>query len=700
MARISKGDEAYLRMLTTWEPPLKSGDAVGVLATTFTLDTALFEEECLARFAGVQSDPSRDGALYRIEREEKLANLLCAAVVADIHHCAGKRSLRWDLLAARPQSGVMHAKISMLVWQNHLRFIIGSANLTESGYRRNQESFTILDFDKESADKELLEALLGYLQEILELTKGQGRERAERLLNWVDDHFERTISPTRGLQRRLILVGPDRPDFFTQLDQLLPSGPPGAAHVVSPFFDSELRDKGPERELWKRMKQRGSVEVHFHVAGERAPETDSWRLEAPQHILDATPKGRGDVSTQIHPIKVVAVPTDKGIERRPLHSKMLQLSHEAWSLLVIGSSNFTSAGTGLNARARNYEANVAYLLRADVKDSLRRNLDSRVLRGAAAVDVTQDIEFVRAFDDDGEDTNSLPPLPLFFDEAVFHGVIDEQYSISLVLTGNPPEGSWRISSDKNALIDDKEWKKLAADSKVVLRLPSDGPPPSVLSVEWSDGQFTAEWPLNVSDPSVLPTPTELQGLSLAALLELLSSARPLNEALRSWLRQQPNDDDSEVDQVVELIDPHAKVDTSGFLVKRVQRACWAMLGLRSRLEQPVLSISAMAWRLSGPVGANAVLEAIYKQCDPELPDEWAFLLCEFVREVAAVKLMGAEGKAADEGVIQMLDVFKTNLSQKLVEAKKLGSQSMKQYISRASNSKSFQSHEGASHETT
>jgi len=317
-----------------------------------------------------------------------------------------------------------------------------------------------------------------------------------------------------------------------------------------------------------------------------------------------------------------------------------------------------------------------------------------VLLGAEAVDVGQVTEFARAFDDDGEDATPLPPLPLFFGEAVFHGVQGDQYVLSLHFNGESPEGHWRVANDKHSLIDDVEWNKLSPNSKVELRLPSDGPPPSVLLVEWADGQYKAEWPMNVADPSVLPAPVELQGLSLAALLDLLSSARPLNEALRSWLRQQPNDDDAEVDQVVELIDPHAKVDTSGFLVKRVQRACWAMLGLRSRLEQPVLSTSAIAWRLSGPVGANAVLEAIQKQCDPALPDEWAFLLCEFVREVAAVRLIGDGGRAADPDVIQMFEEFKNSLALKLVEAKKSCSPSMKKFISEASNT----SHSGELHE--
>ncbi|WP_448481934.1 hypothetical protein [Pseudoxanthomonas mexicana] len=179
------------------------------MATTFTLDTALFEEECLARFAGVQSDPNRDGALYRIEREEKLAALLCAAVVADIHHCAGRRSLRWDLLASRPESGVMHAKISLLAWQRHVRAIVASANLTTDGYRRNQECAAVLDFDLSFADRGLLDPLLEYLREILDTTAtGQTRERAQQLLEWVDGHLPRNEASARGLQRRLVLVGP------------------------------------------------------------------------------------------------------------------------------------------------------------------------------------------------------------------------------------------------------------------------------------------------------------------------------------------------------------------------------------------------------------------------------------------------------------------------------------------------------------
>lgn len=683
MARAKKTDAAYRRMLNLWEMPATAGDPMGVLATTFTLDTALFEEECLARFAGVQSDPTRDGALYRIEREEKLADLLCAAVVSDIHHCAGRRSLRWDLLAARPASGVMHAKISLLAWHDHVRVIIGSANLTDAGYRRNQECFAVLDFEDESADGDLLDALVMYMREILALTKGPGRERAEKLLAWVSRRFVGQTVPARGLQRHLILIGPGRPDFFTQLSELLPSGPPAVAHVVSPFFDPELREQGPERRLWGLMRKRGAAEVHFHVAGEAAPESGGWRLEVSEHVLQATPSGRSGVQTLLHPVAVAEVPTDTGRERRPLHAKTLALSHDAWSLLVIGSSNFTSAGTGLSAKARNYEANVLYLLRAGANDSTRKVLESRALRGAGAVESRQVSEYARAFDADGEDANTIPPLPEFFDQAVFHGVDGEDFLVSLEFKGNAPAGDWRVSHDEHYLLDATRWASLQVTPRVEVRLPTEGPPPSVLKVDWSDGQYTAEWPLNVMSPDTLPAPSELQGLSLAALLDLLSSARPLHDALRAWLRQQPNDDEADAEQLVELNDPHAKVDTSGFLVKRVQRACWAIRALRARLEQPVMSASAMAWRIHGPVGAYAVLDAMRRESNSELPDEWAFLLCELLREIVTVSLRGGGGKPVEPDIANLLDDFKAAVSSQLSEILTQCSPSMCAYVADA-----------------
>ncbi|MBK9681729.1 MAG: hypothetical protein IPO59_00005 [Betaproteobacteria bacterium] len=240
-----------------------------------------------------------------------------------------------------------------------------------------------------------------------------------------------------------------------------------------------------------------------------------------------------------------------------------------------------------------------------------------------------------------------------------------------------------VRYEQAAVFASDDWQSRGQPESVELTVKREGPPPSTLNVQWGDADHVADWPVNVISADALPAPTELQGLSLAALLDLLSSARPLHEALRAWLRRQPDDDDAEVEEAVELVDPHAKVDTSGFLVKRVQRACWALRQLRERLEQPVLSASAMAWRVNGPVGAKAVLNAIERQSDPDLPDEWAFLLCEMWGELSQVRLQGVGNHAVLPESLELMTDFVEDLRARLVQALPTCSVSMQSYVAEA-----------------
>src|SRR5947209_6581780 len=145
-----KNDEdrpGYGKLLDAWVAPDDAGDPVGCVATSFTFTPAFFEEECLARFLQLESDPTEDGPVYLVEREEKLAQLSCAAALVDQHHCRGSRNLRLDMLPARmPPASLLHAKVSLLFWSRLIRIIIASANLTEDGYRKNQEVFGVVDF--------------------------------------------------------------------------------------------------------------------------------------------------------------------------------------------------------------------------------------------------------------------------------------------------------------------------------------------------------------------------------------------------------------------------------------------------------------------------------------------------------------------------------------------------------------------------
>ena len=69
-------------MLELWRPPQGAGEPVGCLATTFTFSPALFEEQCLARFLEIESEPNREDLAFLLEREKRLGSAY-AAVLAD-----------------------------------------------------------------------------------------------------------------------------------------------------------------------------------------------------------------------------------------------------------------------------------------------------------------------------------------------------------------------------------------------------------------------------------------------------------------------------------------------------------------------------------------------------------------------------------------------------------------------------------------
>ena len=146
MSPQSYRDDVRERFLDSWVRREGFGQPMGCIATSYTFDAAFFEEECLGRFVGMETQPDEDKRVYLVEREERLSQVSCVVLV-DSGHVPRSRSLRWDLLPVTvPSGGIQHAKVSLLIWEHHVRVLVASANLTEYGYRRNFEHVGVLDF--------------------------------------------------------------------------------------------------------------------------------------------------------------------------------------------------------------------------------------------------------------------------------------------------------------------------------------------------------------------------------------------------------------------------------------------------------------------------------------------------------------------------------------------------------------------------
>jgi hypothetical protein len=179
-----------------------------------------------------------------------------------------------------------------------------------------------------------------------------------------------------------------------------------------------------------------------------------------------------------------------------------------------------------------------------------------------------------------------------------------------------------------------------------------------LEVSLKEGADRAWWPINVWDFNALPPPEELRSLTLDALIDILTSAKPLREAMREWLRRRARSAaaGSSGADVPEL-DPLRRVDTSAFVLQRTRRISWALKGLRDRLERPAPTADALNWRLGGPVGAAAVARAIERECATRSADEHAFALAELVLELVRVNPKDAPGCLSTAEVREQIRAF-------------------------------------------
>lgn len=630
------------KLLDAWVAPDAAGGPVGCLATSFTFSPVFYEEECLARFLQLESDPTEDGPIYLVEREEKLAQVTCAAALVDQHHCKGSRSLRWDLLAGRLPHGLQHAKICVLLWSRLLRIIISSANLTDDGYRRNQEVFGVLDYlSGGEAPLTCLNDTLNFLRQAATYSAISPEARSPAVTRWnslldrateqaatwglTDDELRRS-----GVRVQTVFSGPGYPTVFESLSQLWPGySPPDDAYVLSPFFDRPEVVNAPAKQLWGVLRQRGEANVHFHVAAEDVPGEDAVFLHAPKSLLDAQPQGRWSVGTSFHRVMLEA--------SRPLHAKGIWLENDRWSIYQIGSSNFTSAGTGLSKNS-NLEANLVYIVDAQ-RNAQARRLLNKTFPASERVDLEGDVQW-KPIPPDGEDALSQETrLNSAFGDAVYHCNDKGAATVTLSFIDAPPV-DWELltDGDDQHFFGEHAWAELGKPTSCELPWTSDRPP-SGFWVQWKGSVGRAWWPVNVTAGDVLPPPEELKNLPLEVLINILSSARPLHRVLKDYLRRKQREKGSADD--TPIIDPHKRVDTSQFLLQRTRRISWALNALRERLERPVVTVEFLKWRLHGPVGVMALAKALVREAKSD--EEKAFLISELALELARAKPEPATG---------------------------------------------------------
>jgi hypothetical protein len=621
-----KGQEGRRKSLDLWQAPDHAGEPLICLATTFTFDAQFFEVECLGRFIQMDTHPSETEAVgYLIEREEKLASVR-ACIFADRRHARSKESLRWDVLPVVVPRTAQHAKISVLCWANRVRVIIGSGNLTETGYRKNLEVFGCLEAARGEAGhvREIL-SCVDFFEQVVAFTLGDEtspgpKRRALDALSDLRTHLRGWPQDfERGVQAVPLFSGIGE-SIFSQLRDAWPgTSPPRAATVLSPFFDEASNSTEMIAGLAGVMAKQRPREVRFFIPAEDLPEGIT-RVRAPLALVRAA-QGLGSV-------KVCEVPPEQASEIRPLHAKIFSLANDKWRLFLVGSSNFTRAGFGLNDRAANLEANLAYLVRcADSEASVLERVWPELGRELDVNDgcLLWEPTFEDEGENEGEATVALPPS---FRE-VLYDAGSKPPRLLFSLGGGLPVW-WRIKiPDGEEIINSDGWRDGAGEHPVAWE---DKPVPFVLNVEWRVGsaEHATDWPVNVVELGQLPPPNELRNLKLEELIAILSSTRPLHVAAAHILRKRAKHTASDIQ-----LDPHKRVNTETFLLRRTKRVAIALERLRQRLERPVMNVEALDWRLRGPVGPMAIAAAFRREAATEV--ESLFFLAELALTLSRVR---------------------------------------------------------------
>ena len=478
------------RLIERWEAP-QGYRLASVIATTYELQADFLEEDLLPVALGLRLPPAR-GRDFRLELEHALEATEVSIFFHPGRYQPGlRRSPRIDLVPL-PEGRYpkLHAKVVLMRFvtpaapeaaHQIVRLVVGSANLTGSGYRSNIEVATSLD-DIPGGSPEAATAVRDAV-DWLERLIGPTTDQVTGQLRYMKAVFASRTAPRRSKRLRFIglpsangfppLAGPrervyeltiaspfwpsgdDLSDVATSLARLC-GGPRGAVRLVGP---ADLDERGNARPVIPAALVRALLDAGAKV--EVAAANPGYGCAT----ADEDDEGEFDKVAERRR-------TDPHGNRR-LHAKALLAVGDRTTRLAIGSFNLTRKGLGLVPNG-NAEAGLLWSLPNDEASGL----GDVVSFGTAWRKVTRKPEefVVEPGRYDGADEGGWPAFILSL-----RAKRDE-----LLVEGDT--GTWpgkvviRMRDIRSRLLKQEQWF-----DPWTVRAPSD-----------TDGVFSASTPLNAS----------------------------------------------------------------------------------------------------------------------------------------------------------------------------------------------------------
>lgn len=449
---MSAKDGLDRRKLMNWtRPDPDHGNVIGMLAATYDLDPTFFYSDYLPTFLGLGAWEDTSWS-NRVAMQRALAQTEAAVVMMDARRFRGRpRSLHIEVTPAVGPSGVkLHAKILLVIQERAIRLLVGSANLTDSGYRYNREvGLPIVATARTPKLAALVAKALADMHEPLLpwWTPAADRIRTlalETMADWQtpkddENQFVWTWG-TRSLAKQFTNWWPD--------EKIL------GVTIISPFWTDE-GDSGPVAKLLAQLGHERIIGARIRLLTQAAPETQNTFRPALPAALAAWDARQLGVRGEIQAIDPRVLPEEVGGRTdyqpiRLLHAKIVVVEGLKTTLAYIGSANFTQHGWGFIGARSNIEAGVIVKrhgrARQDLEGLIPQVTGTPVLlngKGQSAVTI------VERNDDD-------PAWPTFIREIRLIPIGKSKKALQLLVTLNTPKPPSPFSAsavdDSNAVL--------------------------------------------------------------------------------------------------------------------------------------------------------------------------------------------------------------------------------------------------------
>jgi len=349
------------------------GAMQGLIATTFDLRPEFLETDFLPSVFGLGAWDDQSWAT-RIALEKRLFELDAAVILTEARRYRGRpRSLRLDVRpAVSPRGSVLHAKVTLLLFERAVRFIIGSANLTKQGYRENREVIAVLTATQKSKKEAALitQGLVQMESALNPWLTPEARKLIRRSIETVQPWLNGDADPDTSftwsngqtlLWREFVARWPVG-ETVKRISILSPFWSQDASLTLSEFL-TQLKNVGP---LAADAEVRLLTDAFKNPNGEFIPvlppayASQNWKALG----VRATAQ---PVNPEVHPEELGGM--EGFTATRALHAKVILVEGTRGGLAYLGSANFTGHGWGFIPGENNANTEAGVILRRSLQSS-------------------------------------------------------------------------------------------------------------------------------------------------------------------------------------------------------------------------------------------------------------------------------------------------------------------------------------------